>query len=58
MLEKMQVSLPRVKEPSPGEGCGSDLEGRPTRQNAWAKFGGLGERAKKRQLTVLMAWTT
>lgn len=53
----MQVSLPRVKEPSPGEGCGSDLEGRPTGQNAWAKFGGLGERAKKRQLTVLMAWT-
>lgn len=45
MLEKMQVSIPKVGKPSPGRYC-SDLGGHNTRQNS----GDLGGRAEKREL--------
>lgn len=58
MLEKMQVSIPKVGKLSLGWGCCSDLgehdPGRTHRQNLGALQGG----AEKRKLTALIAQPT
>lgn len=47
MLEKMQVSIPKVGKLSLGWGCCSDLGEHDPRQNPQTEFGGLGGRGRE-----------
>ena len=52
MLEKMQVSIPKVGEPNPRVGRA------PPRLNPRAERGALHGEAEEKGLTVPVAWTT